>query len=226
MRKVTSFLFISLDGVVEAPDKFVRSDLYEDFPPLTAESIAEQDAVLLGRKTYDEWSGYWPQSTIEPFASFINNTPKYVVSKTLKSVDWPRSTLISGNLGDAIAALKKQPGKTIGVHGSISLVQSLLTAGLLDELRFTLIPAVAGHGRRMLSRDGQAIQLTLESTRATPSGLQYMIFVLTPSDALPPRLPVDFRDCHSLESVLGFWRADEDASHSSRYRRWPQAAAQ
>ena len=79
MRKVTSYLFISLDGVVEAPDTFVRSDLYEDFDPLTAEMIAEQDAVLLGRKTYDDWSVYWPQSTIEPFATFINTTPKYVV---------------------------------------------------------------------------------------------------------------------------------------------------
>ena len=176
MRKVTSYLFISLDGVVEAPDTFVRSDLYEDFDPLTAEMIAEQDAVLLGRKTYDDWSVFWPQSTIEPFATFINNTPKYIVSKTLQSVDWHQSNLIAGNLGDEIAALKRQSGKTIGVHGSISLVQSLLTAGLLDELRFTLVPAVAGHGRRLLSRDGEPIQLTLESTRATPRGLQYMIF--------------------------------------------------
>ena len=176
VRKVTSYLFISLDGVVEAPDKFVRSDLYEDFDPLIAETIAEQDAVLLGRKTYDEWSAYWPSSTIEPFASFINNTPKYVVSKTLKSVDWPKSNLIAGNLGDEIAALKRRPGKAIGVHGSISLVQSLLTAGLLDELRLTLVPAAAGHGRHLLSRDGEPIQLTLDSTRATTRGLQYMIF--------------------------------------------------
>jgi dihydrofolate reductase len=176
MRKVTSYLFISLDGVVEAPDTFVRSDLYEDFDPLTAEMIAEQDAVLLGRKTYDDWSVFWPQSTIEPFATFINNTPKYIVSKTLQSVDWHQSNLIAGNLGDEIAVLKRQPGKTIGVHGSVSLVQSLLTAGLLDELKFTLVPAVAGHGRRLLSRDGEPIQLTLESTRATPRGLQCMIF--------------------------------------------------
>jgi len=176
MRNVTSYLFISLDGVVEAPDTFVRSDLYEDFDPLTAEMIAEQDAVLLGRKTYNEWSVFWPQSTIEPFATFINTTPKYVVSQTLQSVDWHASQPLAGNLGDAIATLKRQPGKTIGVHGSISLVQSLLTAGLLDELRFPLVPAVAGHGRRLLSRDGERIQLTLDSTRATPGGLQYMIF--------------------------------------------------
>lgn len=176
MRKVTSFLFISLGGVVEAPDTFVRRELYRDFDPLTAASIAEQDAVLLGRKTYDDWSAFWPHSTIEPFATFINTTPKYVVSTTLQSVDRHQSRLLAGNLGDEIAALKRQPGKTIGVHGSISLVQSLLTAGLLDELRFTLVPAVAGQGRRLLSRDGDPIQLTLDATQATPGGLQYMIF--------------------------------------------------
>jgi dihydrofolate reductase len=176
MRKVTSYLFISLDGVVEAPDQWVRGDLYEDFPPLIAEMITEQDAVVLGRKTYDEWSGFWPGSTIEPFASFINNTPKYVVSKTLSSVDWSQSSLMARDLADEIAALKRQPGKTIGVHGSISLVQALLTAGLLDELKFTLIPAVVGHGRRLLSREGEPIQLTLDSTQATPSGLQCMVF--------------------------------------------------
>src|SRR3954467_8863607 len=89
-------------------------DLYEDFDPLTAEMIAEQDAVLLGRKTYDDWSAFWPQSTIEPFATFINDTPKYVVSKTLRSVDWRRSNLITGDLGGEVAALKRKPGKTIG----------------------------------------------------------------------------------------------------------------
>src|SRR5262245_52874915 len=130
MRKVTSYLFISLDGVVEAPDTFVRSDLYEDCDALTAEMIAEQDAVLLGRKTYDDWSAFRAQSTIEPLATCIKNAPTPIVSKTFQSVDWHQSNLISGNPGDEIAALTRQPGKTIGVHGSISLVQSLLTAGL------------------------------------------------------------------------------------------------
>ncbi len=176
MRKLTSFLFISLDGVVEAPNRFVRGDVFEDLLLLIGETIAEQDTVLLGRQMYDEWSVYWPNATIEPFATFINNTPKYVVSKTLRRMDWNQSHLLSGNLDQAISILKKQPGKTIGVHGSIGLVQSLLTAGLLDEMRFILFPAVAGQGRRLLSRDGEPIQLTLESTRPTPSGLQYMIF--------------------------------------------------
>ncbi|MCA8896759.1 MAG: hypothetical protein KDA48_15990, partial [Amphiplicatus sp.] len=77
MRKLISYLFISVDGVVETPNRFLREDLYQDLDPLD-DTIAEQDAVLLGRKTYEEWSNFWPSSNIEPFATFINNTPKYV----------------------------------------------------------------------------------------------------------------------------------------------------
>jgi dihydrofolate reductase len=176
MRKLTSFLFISLDGVVEAPNKFVRDDVFDDLISLIGETISEQDSALLGRSTYEEWSQYWPNSTIEPFATFINNAQKFVVSKTLKTLEWHPSTLLSGDLNDEIASLKGQMGKTIGVHGSIGLVQSLLTAGLLDEMRFVLFPAIAGQGRRLYSQDGDPIQLSLQSARTTPSGLQYIIY--------------------------------------------------
>jgi dihydrofolate reductase len=175
MRKLTSCLFISLDGVVEAPNRFVRDDLYADFPSLIGETISQQDAVLLGRCMYEEWSQFWPDAKIEPFATFINSTPKFVVSKTLSTLEWRQSTLLSGRLEDEIAGLKGQSGKAIGVHG-ISLVQSLLIAGLLDEMRFVLVPAVAGCGRRLLSREGDPIQLQLQSARTTPSGLQYITY--------------------------------------------------
>jgi dihydrofolate reductase len=176
MRKLTSFLFISVDGVVEAPHRFVRGDVFDDLTSLIGETISEQDSVLLGRCMYEEWSEYWPGATIEPFASFINNTPKFVVSKTLKTLEWQHSTLLTGDLKVEIAGLKNRPGKAIGVHGSLSLVQSLLAAGLLDEMRFVLFPAVAGVGRRLLSQDGEPIQLNLQSARATPSGLQYVVY--------------------------------------------------
>lgn len=176
MRKITSYLFISLDGVVEAPDRFVRGELYEDFDPLIEDVIAEQDAVLLGRRTFEEWSCFWPSANIEPFASFINNTPKYVASQSLRLPNWANSHVISGGLKDEISALKEAPGKVIGVHGSVSLVQSLLTNGLVDELRFTLCPVVAGWGRRLLSHEGEPIQLKLLSSQVTPKGLQYMTF--------------------------------------------------
>lgn len=175
MRKLTSFLFISLDGVVESPDTFVRANVYEDFPELIRESIAEQDAVLLGRKTYQEWSTFWPNSKIEPFASFINGHPKFVVSGTLSRLEWTHSTLLGRDLAGAVGELKAQPGKAIGVHG-ISLIQSLLLAGLLDEMRFIQCPVIAGHGRRLLDHPGAALQLDLRHSRATPTGLQYSIY--------------------------------------------------
>ena len=176
MRKLTSFLFISLDGVVESPNTFVRPNVYEDIPELIRETIAEQDTVLLGRKMYEEWSHFWPDSKIEPFASFINSHPKIVVSSTLSILKWSNSTLLDRDLASAVGTLKARPGKAIGVHGSVSLVQSLLLAGLLDELRFIQVPAIAGHGRRMLDHPGAARQLDLQYSRATPTGLQYLVY--------------------------------------------------
>src|SRR4051812_36201666 len=106
MRKLTSFLFMSLDGVVEAPNTFVRQNVYGDASGLIAETIAEQDTVLLGRTTYEEWAPFWPDSKIEPFASFINSTQKFVVSNTLTRVEWPHSTLLGSDLASAVATLK------------------------------------------------------------------------------------------------------------------------
>lgn len=180
MRKLTSFLFISLDGVVEAPNTFVRPNVFNDIIELIRETISEQDTILMGRKMYQEWSHYWPDSKIEPFASFINGHPKFVVSSTLRDLAWSHATVLGRDLAGSIGELKAQPGKTIGVHGSISLVQSLLLAGLLDELRFIQFPVIAGHGRRLLEQPGAAQQLDLQCSRATPTGLQYFVYTPRP----------------------------------------------
>jgi dihydrofolate reductase len=125
---------------------------------------------------YDEWSIFWPASNIEPFATFIDSTPKFVVSSTLREVNWKSSTLISHDVLGAIAKMKAQSGRTIGVHGSMSLVQSLLLAGALDELRFIQVPVIAGSGRRLLEHGGPPIQLDLQSSRATRTGLNYLVY--------------------------------------------------
>lgn len=176
MRKLTSTLFISIDGVVESPDKYVRSDMYEDFPAELDAALSEQDAVLLGRRIYEEWSAFWPASNIEPFATFINTTPKFVVSNTLRELDWQPATRIGGDVAGAIAALRAQSGRTIGVHG-IRLVQSLLLAGALDELRLIVVPVVAGKGRRLLEHDGAPVQMDLVSSRTTRTGMQFVVYV-------------------------------------------------
>src|SRR5215207_10015187 len=106
MRTVTAGLFISLDGVVESPDQW-QFAFDDEMGAAMSRMLDEQDAILLGRVTYSEWAGYWPTATDEPFASWINRTPKYVASTTLASVDeWSHSTLIKGSVADFVADLR------------------------------------------------------------------------------------------------------------------------
>ena len=157
MRKIVSGLFIALDGVVEAPNKW-QEHFDEDMGEAMMAQLNSQDAVLLGRVTYEEWAPYWPTATDEPFASFINSTPKYVFSTTLDSVEeWQNSTLIKGDLAQEIAQLKQLPGKNIGTAGSPTLVSSLLEQGLLDELILLVHPVVAGKGKRLF-KDGDSLK--------------------------------------------------------------------
>lgn len=175
MRKLVSFLFISLDGVVEAPETFVRAELYEDFSPLIAQSIAGQDQALMGRKIYEEWLAFWPSSDIQPFSDFINAVPKLVASETLASPEWHGASILEGPVEAEVARLKARNGGDIGVYG-ISLIESLLLAGLMDELHFVLIPVLAAGGRRLVSAQAKPVQLDLLSAHTTPGGLQHLIY--------------------------------------------------
>jgi dihydrofolate reductase len=171
MRKVTAGLFSSIDGVVEAPDEW-QPAFDEEMGAVLSRTLEEQDAVLLGRVTYTEWAGYWPASTDEPFASYINSTQKYVASSTLESVgQWPNSTLIKGPVADFLAELRQQDGGTIGTAGSPSLVRSLIEQGLLDELTLMISPVVAGGGRKRLFADDAALtRFELAHAQPTSSG--------------------------------------------------------
>ena len=168
MRKVVAYELLSLDGVAERPDAFVT-----EFDDVMRENlgrvIAAQDAVLLGRRTYDDWAAFWPTSDIEPFASFINGVQKYVVTSTPLEQDWPETKRVEDGLAGFVLDLKQQPGGDIGLHGSISLTQSLLEASLVDELRLVIAPAVHMRGRRLLDR-GSPRRLTLTRTVTSPSG--------------------------------------------------------
>lgn len=169
MRKVIAGLFISLDGVVEAPDQW-QEHFDEEMMAELQSQLAEQDAVLLGRVTYHDWAGYWPTSTDEPFASFINNTPKYVFSTTLDKVDWKNSTLLKGDLKTEINKLKQQPGKNIGTAGSPGLVQALLENDLVDELVLLIHPVIAGKGKRLFEDESELKRLKLVNSKGTPTG--------------------------------------------------------
>ncbi|MFG1626412.1 dihydrofolate reductase family protein [Kribbella sp. NPDC049227] len=167
-RKVVAGYFLSLDGVAEAPDQFITA--WDDETDASGAKLIEtQDAVILGRRTYDEWAGFWPVSEIEPFASFINAVPKYVATSTPLEPDWTNSRVIDGGLVDFVRQLKAQPGFDIGVHGSISITRTMLAAGIIDELRLVVAPTIVGTGQRLL--DGLP-PIRLETIRSTtsPSG--------------------------------------------------------
>src|ERR1041384_2310899 len=147
MRKVVSWLFISLDGVVEAPNEWQFDVMDDDMIAAISSQMDAEDAMLMGRVSYQEWASYWPTSADEPYASHINNMPKYVVSTTLDDVawgKWEKPTLIKGDLAKEINKLKQQPGKNISVGGSPTLVRSLLQEGLLDEFKLMIHPVVVG----------------------------------------------------------------------------------
>lgn len=176
MRKVIAGLFISLDGVTESPDKWQFDNFDEDMMASMSAHIAGEDTVLLGRVTYQDWAAYWPTSKDEPYASHINNTPKYVVSTTLKKVEWKNSTLIKKNLAEEITKLKRQPGKNIGVAGSPTLVRALLQSDLIDELTLMIHPVVVGSGKRLFKDGGELKRLNLVDSKTTRTGVAFLTY--------------------------------------------------
>jgi dihydrofolate reductase len=168
MRKVVVYELLSLDGIAEEPSQFI-TDWDEAMNENLGRVIATQDAVLLGRRTYDDWAAFWPNSDIEPFASFINGVQKFVVTSTIPEVTWAHTTTINGGLLDALAQLKQRSGGDIGIHGSIALTQSLLVSGLVDELQLVVAPVLQGRGRRLFA-EGTPRQLVLTGSVTSPSG--------------------------------------------------------
>jgi dihydrofolate reductase len=168
MRKLVAYELLSLDGVAEDPSDFIDWD--EALDENLGLVIASQDAVLLGRRTYDEWAAFWPDSDIEPFSSFINAVQKFVVTSTPLVDEWNKVTVLGGDdLVPAVRRIKGQAGGDIGVHGSISLIQALIQAELVDELRLVVAPALQAVGRKLFETTKPA-QLMLTHCRTSPTG--------------------------------------------------------
>jgi dihydrofolate reductase len=162
MRNVVLYELLSLDGVAEEPGEgewFVDAD--ERLMGYLAEVTKRQDTVLLGRRTYDKWAPHWPTSTMQPFADFINDTPKILFSSTEPALPWSATTRVTGPAASHVADLKRQPGADIGIHGSLTLAQSLLREQLVDELRLVVSPSLAGRGRRLFDNTGDLQRFTL-----------------------------------------------------------------
>jgi dihydrofolate reductase len=168
VRKVVVYELLSLDGVAENPDAFITA--WDDAMDANlAAVIAAQDAVILGHRSYAEWAQFWPDSKIQPFATFINAVAKFVATSAPLERDWANATAIDGELAEFVRDLRARPGGDIGVHASISVAQALLAADVVDELRLVIAPRVAGSGRRLF--DGSpSIQLDSIRSVTSPSG--------------------------------------------------------
>lgn len=161
-RKIVAGLFASLDCVVGEPEKWGFQYMTKAMSDQIVAGIAGSDAVLLGPRTYALFTRLWRHQRDDvPMAKFLNNSPKYVVSKTAGKLDWLPATPIGGDLSAALASLKAQPGMNIQVPGSPRLVLSLLRDGLLDELNLMICPVVVGTGLRLFDDLRGPIALSL-----------------------------------------------------------------
>jgi dihydrofolate reductase len=184
MRKLIVTEFVSLDDVLQSPaspDEDTEGGFahggwqpqYFDEIMLAAasEGMAETDAYLFGRKTYQKMAAYWPTApTDDPFTEHLNSTVKYVASTTLESVEWKNTVLIDGDVAEQVAKLKEQPGKNIAVLGSGDLVRTLINNDLVDEYSLFVCPLVLGSGKRLFGGVEPVQKLTLVGSRPTGTG--------------------------------------------------------
>ena len=168
MRTLAVTQNITVDGAVEMlGDWFDPGNQDEELSEATRRHSERGDALLLGRQTFEDFRGYWPGQTDDRtgVTDVLNRVHKYVVSSTLTDAGWQNSTILSGDWLDQVAQLKQQPGKDIGVTGSIRLCHALIRAGLVDEYRLFVYPAVQGRGRRLFPDGFELPRLeTVEST--------------------------------------------------------------
>jgi dihydrofolate reductase len=184
MGRIVVTEFVSLDGVMEDPGggedfkhggwsfKFDRGDGGNKFK--TDETMGAA-AMLLGRRTYEGFAAAWPERDGE-FADKFNSMPKYVVSSTLSDPEWSNSTVLDGELGQAVSALRDKHDGDIVVHGSAQLVQALLERDLVDELRLMVFPVVLGSGKRLFGETSDKKPLRLTDSKTVGDGVEIMIY--------------------------------------------------
>jgi dihydrofolate reductase len=177
VRLITAAFFISVDGVVEAPQNWHLPYLS---PELAAEVETQQvdaGALLLGRRTYEEWAAYWPQQDRnDPLARRLNSIPTFVVSRTLGDVAWEASELLPGDAVEAVARLAAGDGSPIALAGSPTLFRGLLEAGLVDELRLVVHPLVVGTGQRLFGDASHRVALALEDVQLHANGVAVLVY--------------------------------------------------
>ena len=178
MRKIKSNFFISLDGVVESPDKWHFPYFDEEMGTAVGAGFATADALLMGRVLYDEWAAYWPEHADEPFGDVMNSIKKYVVSNSLQTAEWQNTEIVGGDVAKKLSDIKSMDGGDIAMSGSSTTVRWLLREGLLDELNLLVHPIVVGDGlARLFPPDEPRIPLALQSAQTFKTGVLNVSYI-------------------------------------------------
>ena len=172
MRKIKSNFFISLDGVVESPDKWHFQYFNDEMGDAVSAGFATADALLMGRVLYNDWAAYWPEHAAEPFGDVMNSIKKYVVSNSLQTAKWQNSEIVSGDVARKLTDIKAQDGGDIVMSGSPTTVRWLLREGFIDELNLLVHPIAVGEGMaRLFPPDEPRIRLELLSAQTFKTGV-------------------------------------------------------
>ena len=181
MRKITAGLFISLDGVVEAPDQWHFPYFNDEMGVADDATLRSADTVLFGRKTYDSFAGAWPEREAAGeedagLAKALGDARKIVASNQKLEFTWRNSEQLEGDLVEAVTALKNEPGRNIALSGSVSVVRQLLAAGLLDELHLLVHPIAVRKGMRLFDEGDSPVPLRLISSETFETGVLNLVY--------------------------------------------------
>ena len=183
MRKIVVSESVSVDGVFDAETmgQWAVPSYSEEREELVRNIVLESDALLLGRTTYDLQAWYWPNQKSDKYgiANHKNSMPKYVVTSRPLQAQWNNSTIIQNNVVEEVARLKAQPGQDILIEGSGTLVQALTQAGLIDEYKILVHPALAGSGKRFFKEGLGLTRLKLVESRPLSLGVLALSYELT-----------------------------------------------
>ncbi|GAA0906815.1 dihydrofolate reductase family protein [Virgisporangium aurantiacum] len=186
MRKIVAGLFISLDGVVEAPDQWHFPYFNDEMGTAVGGMLGDADTMLFGRVTYDSFAGAWPEREAAGeadagFAKQLGDARKIVVSHQPLEFTWRNSEQLQGDFVEAVTALKESPGGTIGMSGSPSVIRQLLAAGLLDELHLLLHPIAVRRGAKLFDEGESSVPLRLVSSETFTTGVLNLVYAPAPA---------------------------------------------
>ena len=179
MGRIVSNFFISLDGVVESPDKWHFPYFDDAMGEIVGAGMSTTSAMMMGRQLYDEWSSFWPEQGPEvPFSEFINTIPKYVVSASLTDPTWQNTSVVPGDVA-RLQELKDRTDGDLGMSGSATTVRWLLANGLLDELALLVHPIAVGSGQRLFE-DPATHPLRLQHSETLDTGVLHLRYAPEP----------------------------------------------